>query len=49
MKVKGHYYVTSTDIPLQETERWDELIDWMEERRRHYAEILDSVRGRDRD
>lgn len=44
---EGHYYVTWHDITVQQKERWDELIDWMDEKRRYYLEVIDSVRKRD--
>ena len=37
---EGHYYGCWIGVTLQEKERWDELIDWMEERRRHYEGVL---------
>ena len=46
---EGHYYWISKDIRLQDRERWDELIDWMEEKRRHYGETLKSVLDRETD
>ena len=39
-KRHGHYYGCSTQIAIQERERWDELIDWMEDRRGHYERTL---------
>ena len=45
---EGHYYWISKDIRLQDRERWDELIDWMEDRRRHYCETLKSVLDREK-
>ena len=42
---EGHYYGCSTKITLQERERWDELIDWMEEQRRHYEGLLKPLAG----
>ena len=43
----GHYYGSSTKIALQDENRWDELIDWMEDRRRHYEQTLKSVAKQD--
>ena len=39
----GHYFGCSTKITIQEEERWDEAIDWMEEQRQHYVRTLKSV------
>lgn len=36
----GYYYGIWTDISLQQKERWDELVDWMDEKRRYYAEVM---------
>ena len=44
-KREGHYYGCSTKIALQERDRWDELIDWMEEQRRHYEGLLKPLAG----
>lgn len=44
---EGNYYWTSKDIRLQDQDRWDELIDWMEEKRRRYHETLDLVLEQD--
>lgn len=41
-KTDRHYYVTKHSIALQNRERWDELIDWMDEKRRHYTEVINS-------
>lgn len=48
---EGHYYSCSTSITLQERERWDELIEWMEDRRGHYERTLKplTASGPDRD
>ena len=40
MATEGYYYGASIDIPLQDTERWDELIAWMDEKRSHYLETV---------
>ena len=40
MATEGYYYGTSIDIPLQDTDRWDELIAWMDEKRSHYLETV---------
>lgn len=42
-KQEGHYFGTWHDITLQERERWDELIDWMEGRRQNYVEVMNSA------
>ncbi len=42
----GHYYGTSTKVVLQDKDRWDELIDWMEDKRRLYEQTLMSVAKR---
>ncbi len=39
----GHYFGCSTKIAIQEEKRWDELVDWMEERRLHYVGTLRSL------
>lgn len=39
----GYYYGIWIDITLQEKQHWDKLIDWMEEKRCHYQEILNSI------
>ena len=44
----GHYYWSSKDIRLQDRNRWDELIDWMEERRCYYRETLDAILDREK-
>ena len=43
MTGRGYYYESSTDIPLREEERWDELIDWMDAQRLRYAEIFQGI------
>ena len=40
---EGHYYWCSKDIRLQDRDRWDELIDWMEDRRSLYNKTIKSV------
>ena len=40
---RGHYYGCWTAIAVQEEERWDELIDWMEDRRSLYELTLKSL------
>lgn len=42
----GHYYGSSTKIALQDKNRWDELIDWMEDGRRRYEQTLNAVAKR---
>ncbi len=44
---EGHYYGTSHDVTLQQKERWDELIDWMNNKHRHYGEVIGSELNRD--
>ena len=39
----GHYFGCATKITIQEEERWDEAIDWMEEQRQHYVRTLKSL------
>ncbi len=39
----GHYYWISKNIRLQDKERWDELIGWMEDRRQLYCETIKAV------
>ncbi|MDD9990155.1 MAG: hypothetical protein OXQ31_28055, partial [Spirochaetaceae bacterium] len=45
MKTEGYYYGTETDISLQEEDRWDELINWMEAQRCRYAEVLQDIQS----
>ena len=42
---KGYYYEISIGIGIREEDRWDEAIDWMEDRRQRYAGIF-SKRGK---
>ncbi len=42
-KQEGHYFGSWHDITLQERERWDELIDWMEGKRQNYVEVMNSA------
>lgn len=39
----GHYYHAGNEIKLQEREQWNELIEWMEDRRRLYCETIKAV------
>lgn len=39
----GYYYTTSTDIPLREEDRWDELIEWMENQRLRFVEVFRAI------
>lgn len=48
MTGRGYYYGSSIDIPLREEERWDELIDWMDDQRLRYAEIFKAIEARSR-
>ena len=43
MATPGYFYGTEIDISLQETERWNELIQWMEEKRCSYVDVLNSA------
>lgn len=44
---EGHYYGISHEVTLQQKERWDELIDWMDEKRRYYTKVINSKSQRD--
>ena len=39
----GYYYNTVTDIPLREEDRWDELIEWMENQRLRFVEVFRAI------
>ena len=39
----AYYYGCWTGIAVQEEERWDDPIDWMDERRRHYMCTLKTL------
>ena len=43
LTARGYYYSTSTDIPLQEESRWDELIDWMDAQRRSFVDVFRTI------
>ena len=45
---EGHYYVTKHDVTLWQKDRWDELIDWMDERRRYYSKVINSTLDADK-
>ena len=44
---EGYYYGVEKDIRLRDKEQWDEVIRWMEDKRRLYRETLESVLERD--
>ena len=39
----GYYHTTSTDIPLRVEDRWDELIEWMENQRLRFVEVFRAI------
>ena len=39
----GYYYTTAIDIPLREEDRWDELIEWMENQRLRFVEVFRAI------
>lgn len=42
-KHSGHFHLSSCEIAVQQEARWDNLIDWMEEKRKLYAETLRDI------
>ena len=41
---ESYFYETWIDIGIWEEESWDEIIDWMDDQRQRYAEILRKMR-----
>lgn len=45
----GHYYGIAKEVAVRDQSRWDELIEWMEARRRRYAEVFRQIEARSAD